>query len=109
MAEPSNVGYYPPSRGLTPALLIFKWGKSRVLNSCIYIVDRPTQWRRHGGGGQLPPPYDFEGKKGEEGKRKKGRRKKKKEKGREKKKKEKREERKKETNKKPSYGILRAR
>ena len=65
------------------------------------------QWRRHGGGGNCPP-YDFEGGKGEEGKRRKGRGKKKK--GGEKKKKEKREERKKEnkqTNKKPGYGILR--
>ena len=71
-------------------------------NSC-------RQWRRHGGGGaggQLPP-YDFEGKKGEEGKRRKGRGKK--EKGGEKKKKEKgKKERKKRKEKKKKKNLVMA-
>ena len=63
-----------------------------VQSFCVFHTR--MQWRRHGGGGSCPP-YDFEGKKGEEGKRRKGRGEK--EKGGEKKK---REERKKEkTNK----------
>ena len=63
-----------------------------------------TQWRRHWGGrGGNCPPYDFEGKKGEEGKRRKGRKKKrKKRRGKEKN----REERKKENQKKKKKPVI---